>query len=75
MSGCFRVLKRLTNSKNLEVVLEGVAKLGHLIGVEFYDDLLSLVKDILKRVPLSYKQRMHCVLSVFRLENEQVCLG
>jgi len=63
----FRVLKRVTNSKNLEVVLEGVAKLGHLIGVEFYDDLLVLIKDILKRLDLNYKQRLHCVLSVFRL--------
>ena len=67
MKSFSRVLKRSPNTDVLEVVLEGVAKLGHLIGVEFYDDLLTLMKDILTRNDLTHKQRLHCVLSIFRL--------
>ncbi|RKP34857.1 nucleolar complex-associated protein-domain-containing protein, partial [Dimargaris cristalligena] len=43
----FRILKNKASSKLLPAVLEGLARFAHLISVEFFADLLSILKQIM----------------------------
>lgn len=44
----FRVLKESTSTLLFPVTLEGLSKFGHLISVDFFSDLLTLLKGVLK---------------------------
>ncbi|VDP21187.1 unnamed protein product [Soboliphyme baturini] len=42
----FRLLRQMSRSKLLLPVLEGLSKFAHLIGIEFFDDIISLLYEI-----------------------------
>ena len=42
----FRVIKRMPTTKLLDPVLAGLSKFAHLISVEFFDDLISSLGDL-----------------------------
>ncbi|KAI9293580.1 NOC3p-domain-containing protein [Neoconidiobolus thromboides FSU 785] len=44
----FRVLKEAPSTRLFPVTLEGLSKFGHLISVDFFSDLLLVLKKILK---------------------------
>lgn len=43
----FRVLKRMPTTLLIEPVLEGLAKFAHLINVDFFEDLISTLGDLI----------------------------
>ena len=57
----FRILKNSQKSVLLSTVLEGLAKFAHLINVEFFDDLFSLLNELIESQTLTYRQSLHCI--------------
>lgn len=77
----FRILKNAPNSLLLEAVLQGLAKFAHLINVEFFNDLLNVLKSISNDHVQAYldgddqsitrKNALHCVIAAFQLLSGQ----
>uniref|UniRef100_A0A2Y9D417 NOC3-like protein n=1 Tax=Pediculus humanus subsp. corporis TaxID=121224 RepID=A0A2Y9D417_PEDHC len=61
----FRILKENSSSKLLKGALEGVAKFAHCINVEFYQDLIIVLDQLIQNENLNYQERLCCVWTVF----------
>ncbi len=44
----FRILKKTANSKLIPSVLEGLSKFAHLINLDFFEDLLKLMHQMIE---------------------------
>lgn len=55
------------NSSIMTPVLQGLSKFAHLINVDFFDDLLSLLFRLIASGRLSHVQSIHCLNTVFTL--------
>lgn len=62
----FRILKLPQNEKLIHVVLEGLAKFGHLLNSHIIGDLLELLKSVLQQ-DLPIESVLKCVLASLRL--------
>ncbi|MEE6485627.1 hypothetical protein FKM82_014353 [Ascaphus truei] len=67
----FRILKRAQKSVLLPAVLEGLAKFAHLINVDFFDDLLVVLHNLVDSGDLSYREGLHCVQTAFNILSGQ----
>ncbi|KAI9009804.1 nucleolar complex-associated protein-domain-containing protein, partial [Gaertneriomyces semiglobifer] len=78
----FRILKNSPSSTLLPAVLEGLAKFAHLINVEFFADLLNVLKKISFEQYQKYldgdntseedaRSAFHCVIAAFQLLSGQ----
>lgn len=78
----FRVLKRKgIDTELMSFTLEGLAKYSHLINVEFFADLLNILKLISKELNEKYingveterdnRNSFHCIIAAFQLMNGQ----
>ncbi|KAG8435245.1 hypothetical protein GDO86_013264 [Hymenochirus boettgeri] len=67
----FRILKRAQKSVLLPAVLEGLAKFAHLINVEFFDDLLLVLHNLIDSGGLNYKESLYCVQTAFNILSGQ----
>ncbi|XP_049320986.1 nucleolar complex protein 3 homolog [Astyanax mexicanus] len=67
----FRILKKAQKSVLLPSVLEGLAKFAHLINLEFFDDLLSVLHSLVMSGDLSHKESLHCILTAFHILSGQ----
>lgn len=70
----FRVLKNESESILLGSVLKGLARFGHLINIEYFDDLILVLKRLLSHsngVQLSLEETFYCVTTAFTLLNGQ----
>ncbi|XP_045709941.1 nucleolar complex protein 3 homolog [Phyllostomus hastatus] len=67
----FRILKKAQRSPLLPAVLEGLAKFAHLINVEFFDDLLVVLHNLIESGNLSYQESLHCVQTAFHILSGQ----
>ncbi|XP_076856806.1 nucleolar complex protein 3 homolog [Brachyhypopomus gauderio] len=67
----FRILKKAQKSKLLPSVLEGLAKFAHLINLEFFDDLLTVLHSLITSNDLSYRESLHCILTAFHILSGQ----
>ncbi|KJE88702.1 hypothetical protein CAOG_00300 [Capsaspora owczarzaki ATCC 30864] len=63
----FRVLKNATRSPLLPGVLEGLAKFAHLINIDFFSDLMSVLKNLLVEETVSIESKIHCVKAAFQI--------
>lgn len=63
----FRILKSPDNAKLIHVVLEGLAKFGHLLNSRIIIDLLQILKEIMLKNELSMESTLQCVLASLRL--------
>ena len=74
----FRILKSPENSLLLPKVLEGLARFAHLINVEFFEDLLNVLKTISATQHREYSDgaitntnspvcALHCIIAAFEL--------
>jgi nucleolar complex protein 3 len=74
----FKILKSVPKSALIPVVLQGLAKYVNLINVDFFDDLLRVLKMIAKTHHNEYLQgqllnstspiiALHCIIAVFEL--------
>ncbi|KAJ9058146.1 hypothetical protein DSO57_1015372 [Entomophthora muscae] len=55
----FRILKHAASTKLFPVTLEGLSKFGHLINVDFFTDLLGLLKGVLRDGLVSNQMSAH----------------
>eukprot|EP00611_Tribonema_gayanum_P016106 TRINITY_DN2809_c0_g1_i1.p1 TRINITY_DN2809_c0_g1~~TRINITY_DN2809_c0_g1_i1.p1 ORF type:complete len:798 (+),score=276.59 TRINITY_DN2809_c0_g1_i1:255-2396(+) len=62
----FRVLKNHRHPALLPAVMEGLAKFAHLINLDTVEDLLALLKGLLREEKLTFEASLHCVLMAFR---------
>lgn len=67
----FRILKKAQKSVLLPAVLEGLANFAHLINLEFFDDLLNVLQDLIQSGDLSTKETLHCIQTVFTILSGQ----
>lgn len=67
----FRILKKAQKSVLLPCVLEGLAKFAHLINLEFFDDLLTVLHNLIESADLSYRESLHCIQTSFTILSGQ----
>uniref|UniRef100_A0A8C6S6A1 Nucleolar complex protein 3 homolog n=1 Tax=Neogobius melanostomus TaxID=47308 RepID=A0A8C6S6A1_9GOBI len=67
----FRILKKAQKSVLLSVVLEGLAHFAHLINLEFFDDLVSVLQQLVQSGNLSNRESLHCIQTVFTILSGQ----
>ncbi|KAI5627412.1 nucleolar complex protein 3-like [Silurus asotus] len=67
----FRILKKAQKSILLPSVLEGLAKFAHLINLEFFDDLLAVLHNLIMSGDLSNRESLHCILTAFHILSGQ----
>ncbi|CAG9821319.1 unnamed protein product [Phaedon cochleariae] len=67
----FRILKMSSNTKVLGVCLEGLAKYAHCLNLEFYVDIVNVLDKLLKEDWLGYREKMHCIQTVFAILSGQ----
>ncbi|ORX60441.1 nucleolar complex-associated protein 3 [Hesseltinella vesiculosa] len=76
----FRILKKQASSPLLPSVLEGLSKFAHLINVDFFNDLLNALRDVMLQLEDSKhvnrggsgtRKRLLCVLTAFELLSGQ----
>uniref|UniRef100_A0AAR2JW79 Nucleolar complex protein 3 homolog n=1 Tax=Pygocentrus nattereri TaxID=42514 RepID=A0AAR2JW79_PYGNA len=67
----FRILKKAQKSTLLPSVLEGLAKFAHLINLEFFDDLLTVLHSLIMSGDLTHRESLHCVLTAFHILSGQ----
>ncbi|KAF9918548.1 hypothetical protein BX616_007991 [Lobosporangium transversale] len=77
----FRILKHAPGSTLLPAVLEGLAKFAHLINVEFFTDLVEVLKRIMiggsevqqfdPYNPSNRRTQLLCIVTAFRLLQDQ----
>ncbi|XP_078609664.1 nucleolar complex protein 3 homolog [Branchiostoma floridae x Branchiostoma japonicum] len=63
----FRILKKNRQSVLLPSVLEGLAKFSHLINVEFFNDLITVLRELVESGSLSYRETLHCMVTAFQI--------
>ncbi|XP_068161354.1 nucleolar complex protein 3 homolog [Antennarius striatus] len=67
----FRILKKARKSVLLPAVLEGLANFAHLINVEFFDDLLKVLQDLIQSGDLTNRESLHSIQTVFTILSGQ----
>lgn len=51
----FRVLKNPAPTPLLPAALQGIAKYAHLVSIDFFRDLMRVLKDLVTRVPHAHR--------------------
>ncbi|XP_070782984.1 nucleolar complex protein 3 homolog [Enoplosus armatus] len=67
----FRILKKAQKSGLLPAVLEGLANFAHLINLEFFDDLLNVLQNLIQSGDLTNRESLHCIQTVFTILSGQ----
>ncbi|KAG0170744.1 hypothetical protein DFQ28_003874 [Apophysomyces sp. BC1034] len=76
----FRIIKKQSNSSLLPAVLQGLARFAHLINVDFFNDLLDALKEVMRGIEDSYetsrknantRKRLLCIITAFQLLSGQ----
>ncbi|KAI9473913.1 MAG: CBF/Mak21 family-domain-containing protein [Benjaminiella poitrasii] len=76
----FRILKKQTSSPLLPAVLEGLSLFAHLISVDFFDDLLNALREVMQsfedsnvisRTSSGTRKRLLCIITAFQLLSGQ----
>ncbi|ELU04426.1 hypothetical protein CAPTEDRAFT_154522 [Capitella teleta] len=67
----FRILKFARNSKLLSTVLAGLAKFAHFINVDFFDDLFSVLKELVISGTLTNTESLNCIQTAFTILSGQ----
>ncbi|XP_022598762.1 nucleolar complex protein 3 homolog [Seriola dumerili] len=67
----FRILKKAKKSVLLPAVLEGLANFAHLINLEFFDDLLNVLQNLIQSGDLTNRESLHCIQTVFTILSGQ----
>lgn len=67
----FRILKAGQNTPLLSVVLKGLSKFAHLISVEFFEDLMNCLKNLLLIADLGISEKLNCILTAFKILSGQ----
>uniref|UniRef100_UPI003AAA7C68 nucleolar complex protein 3 homolog n=1 Tax=Centroberyx gerrardi TaxID=166262 RepID=UPI003AAA7C68 len=52
-------------------VLEGLANFAHLINLEFFDDLLNVLQNLIQSGDLTNRESLHCIQTAFNILSGQ----
>lgn len=61
------MLKEAHNSPLLNVTLRGIAKFGHLISIEYFNDLIASIQQVMHSEKIKLMDQLQCVVTGFRL--------
>ncbi|CAB4012851.1 nucleolar complex 3 homolog [Paramuricea clavata] len=67
----FRVLKTSDVCPLLAPVLAGLSKFAHLINVDFFADLMTVLKNLVASENVSSSDKLHCILTAFKILSGQ----
>ncbi|XP_014241260.1 nucleolar complex protein 3 homolog [Cimex lectularius] len=67
----FRILKSAPSSGLLSAALQGLAKFTHCINIEFYQDLVVVLHNLLANGNLNVKERLNSILTIFKILSGQ----
>ncbi|KAH9951376.1 nucleolar complex-associated protein 3 [Amylocystis lapponica] len=76
----FRVLKNPAPTVLLPAALRGIARFAHLVNIDFFKDLMQVLKDIMAREPEddedsadadTTQRRLQCIITAFELLSGQ----
>ncbi|XP_028414221.1 nucleolar complex protein 3 homolog [Dendronephthya gigantea] len=67
----FRVLKSADVSPLLAPVLAGLSKFTHLINIDFFGDLMIVLKNLVTSEDISSRNKLHCILTAFKILSGQ----
>jgi len=63
----FKIIRKMSTTKLLGPVLEGLSKFAHLINIEFFDDLIGSLEELLEMQHLSIVDGLNSVKTVFTI--------
>uniref|UniRef100_A0AC35UGU1 Nucleolar complex protein 3 homolog n=1 Tax=Rhabditophanes sp. KR3021 TaxID=114890 RepID=A0AC35UGU1_9BILA len=69
----FSIVKKVNKGVLLEPVLEGLAKFAHLINVDFFDDLVHSLSNLVQDPDLRVMDALNCTLTVFVILSGEGC--
>ncbi|KJH44750.1 CBF/Mak21 family protein [Dictyocaulus viviparus] len=61
----FSVLMRVSNVALFEPVLEGFSKFAHLLGVEYFEDIVCAMENLVDNEKLRLLDKLYCIHTVF----------
>ncbi|CAJ0939822.1 unnamed protein product, partial [Mesorhabditis belari] len=61
----FSIIRRMPNLYLLAPVLEGLSKFAHLLNVEFFEDIIKAMEELIDQKHLRLLDQIHCVNTVF----------
>ncbi|XP_076800160.1 nucleolar complex protein 3 homolog [Clavelina lepadiformis] len=70
----FRILKHENGGDCrtiLPSILEGLAKFAHLINIDFFNDLLNVLQQLVSSGTLSHRENLHCIYAAFQILSGQ----
>ncbi|CAH0385163.1 unnamed protein product [Bemisia tabaci] len=69
----FRILKKVPNKDLLSAALQGLAKFAHCINLEYYQDIMKVLNDLIEEEDegLQNREQLLCVLTVFKILSGQ----
>ena len=67
----FRVLKTSYVCPLLAPVLAGLSKFAHIINVDFFADLMTVLKNLVMSEDVSSSDKLHCILTAFKILSGQ----
>jgi nucleolar complex protein 3 len=65
----FRILKNPTSTPLLPSALSGISKFTHLINIDFFSDLMKILKDIISREGLASSTHLEHISAENASEN------
>ena len=72
----FRILKNSSNCEVLSACLEGLSKFSHCINIDFYQDLLNILDNLIDSENLTLRGQLHCIYTVlFILSGQTAALN
>ncbi|KAK9509652.1 hypothetical protein O3M35_006918 [Rhynocoris fuscipes] len=73
----FRILKSAPSSGLLSAALQGLAKFAHCINLEYFEDLVKVLDNLMNDGNLKTKEQLNCILTVFKIlsgQGEAICI-
>ncbi|KAJ6232869.1 nucleolar complex protein [Anaeramoeba flamelloides] len=67
----FRILKRAPQSKLLSITLEALAKFSHLINLDFFEDILAVMNDIITEQKVDLVKSLFCIITSIKIIRRQ----
>jgi nucleolar complex protein 3 len=61
----FNILKKTPNFRLIPCVLEGLSKFAHLINLEFFEDIIKIMHQLIESNTLTFKSQLHCIKTIF----------
>jgi nucleolar complex protein 3 len=65
----FNILKKMPNLKLIPSVLHGLSEYSHLISLDYFDDLINIIHELILNNRLNYKSKLYSIKTIFIILN------